>query len=1543
MALDVLKRYNTQFGLALCLAISGAYAFSVNQANAQITPDATLPQGERSQLDLGSGEVNGKIVDLIKGGAIRDINLFHSFLEFNVGDGQSVYFANPAGIQNILSRVTGANPSNILGTLGVDGGANLFLINPKGIFFGDKAKLDVSGSFVGTTADGIGFGNRGVFSASNPEPPSPLLTVNPNVFFFNQIPGKITSQAKLEKLAVDNLLLLGGDIEVSKKDNKKDSKISTNQGGNILLAGLGAPGEVALTQDGDKLGLDFPDGVKKGNVVIKDSAIETSVAKDSDVDGGDIRIIADSLEVETSNKERGIFTITKGNGKKGGDIIITADSSVKVTTNNDGGNNKDGGKKPNQGIFTKTEESGGAGGKISITADLISVSTSKQIKGKDGEKPSEVEEDQGIFTKTAAVGSDGGEIILTADRLEVSVFSNQKNHEEDTEDQGILTKTTAQAGNGGKITINAGSVLVTSNRLRAKTRKQTEEGIFTKTEKKAGIGGDIEINVTGDVLVTNKGTIKTKTTSSGQGGTIEINAPNGNVTMKDRSRIQAWTTAENSKDATGHGGETIIKAGGVVAITEDSKIENRVVDAEGNSGKIEIIAAELWMDSQRDMQSRLDSNNKKTTGQPQITSKTNDNGNAGSIEIRVGSLTMIGPDRAGSSGITSNTDKKNGKAGDITIIVEGNFIMKDRAKIEAKSQKDVTGGDGGTITIQAGSLSLSNKSNITAEAKKRSKGNPGNINITVDDKIEIIGKSSAIKTQIDEDAGNNQTLEGGAANITIKARSLSLKNGGRLEASTKGKIPAGDITINATDFVEISGVKRTTQIVTQTKKGAEGPGGRIEITTPSLRLSNRALLDAKSESDFDGGEIKINADDVQLTDGAKITATSQKKGNPGNIDITAKDKIEITNSDIQTFVDFNAGNPERAENTPGGVGNIRIEARSLSLKDGGELEAFTLGKIPAGNITVNARDFVEISGVKSTSGIFTESRLGAQSVGDNKPDGGMIEINTGGKLTVSNDAAISARSIGKFEGGEITINAKEVEVTQGGEIISTATNSGLIEVVGVTEEGEIETKPLNGNNNDDAANAGKIRINASEQIIVSGSEIKSSKSTVARIKDRLKRQKKDLDREDDKIINKMNQIKKENNKLLKDKIKEKDIKKIKDKIENLEQDIENIKQKKREIKLETSNDILVIQNDDIPQSRISVAASRGSNAGGLTITSKNLTVEDGARASVSAVPLDQDGFPKSNVDKSKRGEAGKLTIEAESLTLDNGKLIAATGKNTTNNEATGTIEIKVPGVIILDNNSLILASATGDAKGGNIDISGGVLVALPLTNDDKGSDIFANAQDGDGGDIKITLQGLFNLNVIEDRSAFIDPSGNIDRSLVFGNNISEIAALSLTGEGQSGTVTRDITNSAQDPEILPTSLVDPSALILANCPRSGKVAVDELGEFIVTGRGGLPPSPLDPITQRSVLVDWVTIDTEEDQEETIKEAKSTPTPDVSYLPMRGKRRTASTPTPARPKKKIVEAQGWTVGEDGTIILTAEPNNGTPKSNWYSPRSCGSKG
>ncbi len=120
---------------------------------AQIIPDSTLGT-EASQLNQNQ-IIKDAPGDKIDGGATRGINLFHSFSEFNIQNGQRVYFANPTGVENILTRVTGRNGSNIFGTLGVAGAANLFLINPNGILFGQNASLDVQGSFVGKTANGV--------------------------------------------------------------------------------------------------------------------------------------------------------------------------------------------------------------------------------------------------------------------------------------------------------------------------------------------------------------------------------------------------------------------------------------------------------------------------------------------------------------------------------------------------------------------------------------------------------------------------------------------------------------------------------------------------------------------------------------------------------------------------------------------------------------------------------------------------------------------------------------------------------------------------------------------------------------------------------------------------------------------------------------------------------------------------------------------------------------------------------------------------------------------------------------------------------------------------------------------------------------------------------------------------------------------------------------------------------------------------------------------------------------------------------------------
>jgi len=76
-------------------------------AIAQITPDATLGD-ETSVLTPGDNPID----ILIQGGAQRNSHLFHSFEQFNVGDGQRVDFANPGGIETIFTRVTGKNLTN---------------------------------------------------------------------------------------------------------------------------------------------------------------------------------------------------------------------------------------------------------------------------------------------------------------------------------------------------------------------------------------------------------------------------------------------------------------------------------------------------------------------------------------------------------------------------------------------------------------------------------------------------------------------------------------------------------------------------------------------------------------------------------------------------------------------------------------------------------------------------------------------------------------------------------------------------------------------------------------------------------------------------------------------------------------------------------------------------------------------------------------------------------------------------------------------------------------------------------------------------------------------------------------------------------------------------------------------------------------------------------------------------------------------------------------------------------------------------------------
>lgn len=134
----------------------------------------------------------------------------------------------------------------------------------------------------------------------------------------------------------------------------------------------------------------------------------------------------------------------------------------------------------------------------------------------------------------------------------------------------------------------------------------------------------------------------------------------------------------------------------------------------------------------------------------------------------------------------------------------------------------------------------------------------------------------------------------------------------------------------------------------------------------------------------------------------------------------------------------------------GAAGDIIINAASLALNNGAQLHTGTSGTGNGGNITVNARDIIDISGasLNHNSSISTTASL-AQATGRG---GNLNNINTG-SLVVTNDAQLNAHTLGIENGENITIDASDsIDISgvssEGGDITTDNTqgNSGTLSI-----------------------------------------------------------------------------------------------------------------------------------------------------------------------------------------------------------------------------------------------------------------------------------------------------------------------------------------------------------------------------------------------------------------------------------------------------------------------------------------------------------------
>ncbi|BAZ15787.1 filamentous hemagglutinin outer membrane protein [Calothrix sp. NIES-4071] len=1006
------------------LALSGlAITFSSNNVLAQISPDETL--GAERSVITPNVNIKGAVADQIDGGAIRGSNLFHSFSEFNVKDGQRVYFSNPSGIQNILGRVTGTDLSNILGTLGVNGSANLFLLNPNGIIFGENARLDVRGSFAASTANAIQFGEQGFFSVTNPEAPA-LLTVNPSALFFNQInTKKIENQSRAEAglniagtplfgLRVpdgQSLLLLGGEIVIDKGGLHA-------LGGQVELAGV-AVGTVGLTVNDNKLNINFPQKIERADISLRNSASVST----SNQGGGNIRLFGKHVTVSDGSR---IEANTLGS-LVGGDLRVDASEILEVVGESAIGQRSE--------LVARTTGTGNAGNLI-ITAPVFRilegarVSTTTNGAGKAGNLTVTASSVQvSGFTKTREFGSDlfaqtrrgstgdGGELIVTTKRLLV-------------QNGGQIGVSTFGDGNGGRLTINASELVEVSG---------SSESILAANTNGKGKGGDLIIN-TGKLVVQDGAEISASTSGDGDAGSLLVNASES-VHVRGTS-VDGKFTSELTAGAyaTGKGGELTINT--PLLVLDEGNIFAGTA-SKGNAGNL-----------------RINTNYLIAENGAQISTITVSSGNGGRLvvnaskQVQLNGTSKDGRRTTGLFASTSNT----GKAGDLVVDTPV-LIVDNGAQI---STSTIGEGEGGKLTIKASeSVQLRGVgSGLSSQAWRT--GNAGSItlstpNLTIQEQARIAAETIS---------------KGNAGNINIDTNKLMIREGGIISSATTNEGNGGKLTVNATESVQVINNPNELGIsglFTQTQ--GTGKAQTLTINTPVLIVQDGAQIDAGTDvgSTGDGGDLTVNASEsVQLIGKTAInkypsglfTAT-RGTGKAGNLSVNSPKLIIRDGATISSATNNGAS------------GNISITANRLETINGGKFRTTTTSINKAGDITLNVKDSILLAGVNS--GLFANTEPGSTG------DGGNIFIDPR-SIILRDGARIAVDSQGSGKGGDIQIQAGALTLDNQAAISAeTASNTGgsinlkMQELLLLRRDSKIST---NAGTNGAGGDGGNIDINA---------------------------------------------------------------------------------------------------------------------------------------------------------------------------------------------------------------------------------------------------------------------------------------------------------------------------------------------------------------------------------------------------------------------------------------------------------------------------------
>ncbi|PSB16632.1 filamentous hemagglutinin N-terminal domain-containing protein [Phormidesmis priestleyi ULC007] len=1338
-------------GLMGWLGVLGTIAIGVNDhAVGEIVPDASL--GAESSIVTPNTVIRGLPSDRIDGGAIRGSNLFHSFQQFNIGEGRGAYFANPAGVENILSRVTGNSRSEILGRLGVLGNANLFLLNPNGIVFGSNASLDVTGSFTATTANAIALGNQGFFSATQPES-SNLLAIAPGALFFDQQvqqprtiqnSGNLTAGRDLT-LSADNLELQGqvrsgGNLTLHAQDTLRIRDSVTNP---FIAA---ASGQLLVQGDRsvDIFALNHPDsGVFSGGDMVLRSANQV---------GGDAHYYSG-----------GNFRIEKIDGGLG-NLYSPNDPIILVAGNLFLNNYIGASLHILAGGFVYIP------GTIEITgADTNSTALIENVNLSDGtvlpiDGTARPTLDIRAGIDLSGVTIPGGIAIIGS-----GTFPGGGDFDSEPFDSGIvLGQVNIIPPNGLVFLTNQyqPNTLLSSAGVVITGRGVTRAGIASPVQgiDAQGFGGNgssVVIDSRG-IIFLREGASIDSSSDFGNAGSIKLTAGES-ISLDPAASLLSSTSTGRSGDINLDAKEisldlfasVITQGGGDIRIQGDrllmysfSQITNPT-QGNQNAGNIFI---------QMNDSVRNDGGNIGTFVFP------GSSGNAGNIDIKTGELSLIGNDltingRRFTGGDIGADTTGDSKAGNITIDARRISVL-DGAQIRANAGADLLPdgkGNGGSVNIHASELvevsgSVPSNSNIYSKISSDTynSGAAGNVSVIVDNGNLIVRDQGAIQSQV-------QGGSGSGGNVTIKANNVLLEGGGQITAGSFGTGRGGTLTVNTSESVKVTGLYRSgapSGLFTGTYGG--GDAGDISVTTNRLRVQ-------------DGGTISAS------------TFAISGQGRGGNVTINAPQFVEVSgslkNAEGDVFRSSIVAETGRLLEVPGGVepalgGKLTITTGRLSIRDGARVSTNTYNFAGrAGDLIINAPETVEVIG-KNTEGNISSLSAKTNGIGN----AGNLTINTG-QLSIRGGAEVSTST---------SRDNDEFRVQQGGQAGILNVKADLIEVSDAPS-GLISSSLLS------TGDAGQLNLTTKRLIIRDGATVATSSVLGGRGGDL------------------------------------------------------NV----------TATDSIVISgqgftslaNDPFGLGQLTIASNLSAeatsltNAGNIAIRTDQLIVKDGAEVSARTMAL---------------GNAGNIGIQANSITLTNGGLITSQSSglftsqsgNAGNiflnvrgplqaNDGTistsaaqssgGAIEITAKDIRLKGNSDITTFVNSGAGGGGNITLTADSILAF---ND---SDILSFARDGKGGNITLNTAAFFGQNY---RPA---PPGTDPRTLD-GNNRVDVNASGTV----SGIITIPDTTFIQNSLTqLSDNLVDPSTLLANSCIVRSRDRTSN-GTFLITGSGGLPIRPGDP-------------------------------------------------------------------------------------------------